>query len=169
MPMTTGTLVEPKVFPTTVGIVEKKPPFAMPLIMVKTINGPREVEKGHNIIMLSALNRREINSVFNGPKKSQQSPQSSLPSAEEKLNAATMPAPVLDDIPSEAVNKGRKNGGTSRGKVAIAPTAKRRTKRTLRNKRLPKMLDIYTSTPHKARSIELTNPQQLIAQLEPAV
>lgn len=117
-------------------MVEKKPPFAIPLTITKTTNGPREVEIGQIINMLSALSRREMNSVFNGPTKSLHSPQSNLPSAEEKLNAATIPAPVLDDIPREAVKRGRKKGGTRRGNVAIAPIAKRRTKRMSRNRRL---------------------------------
>lgn len=77
-----------------------------------------------------------MNSVFSGPTKSLHSPQINLPSAEEKLNAATIPAPVPDDIPREAVKSGRKNGGTRRGNVAIAPIAKRRTKRMSRNRRL---------------------------------
>lgn len=123
-------------FPTTVGIVEKKPPFAIPFTITKTINGPSEVEIGQIINMLSALSRREINSVLSGPTISLHSPQSNLPSAEEKLNAATIPAPVADDIPSEAVKRGRKKGGTKSGNVAIAPIAKRRTKRTSRNRRL---------------------------------
>lgn len=134
--MTTDTLADPNVLPTTVGIVEKKPPFAIPLTITNTIRGPREVEMGQIISMLSALSNSEMNSVFNGPTKSLQSPHSSLPSAEEKLNAATTPAPVPDDIPSDAVKSGKKNGGTKRGNVAMAPIAKRSTKRMSRNKRL---------------------------------
>lgn len=51
------------------------------------------------------------------------------------MNAATVPAPVPEDILSEAVRRGRKKGGTRRGNVAIAPIVKR-TKRMSRNRRL---------------------------------
>lgn len=57
--MTTDTLAEPNVFPTTVGIVEKKSPFAIPFTITKMINGPSEVEIGQIISILSALSRME--------------------------------------------------------------------------------------------------------------
>lgn len=136
IPITTDTLADPKVLPTTVGMVEKNPPFAMPFTITKMIKGPRDVEIGQMISILSALNSNDINSVLSGPTKSLQSPHINLPSAEEKLKAATTPAPVLDDIPSEFVKSGRKNGGTRSGNVAMAPIAKRSTKRMSRNKRL---------------------------------
>lgn len=136
IPITTDTLADPNVLPTTVGMVEKNPPFAMPFTITNTIKGPKEVETGQMISILSALNSSDMNSVLRGPTKSLKSPHSNLPSAEEKLKAATTPAPVLDDIPSEFVKSGRKNGGTNRGNVATAPIAKRSTKRMSRNKRL---------------------------------
>lgn len=136
MPITTDTRADPKVFPTTVGIVEKNPPLAIPFTITKTINGPKDVDTGQIASMLTALSSRDMNKVFSGPTKSLQSPHSSLPSAEEKLNAATTPAPVLDDMPSEAVKSGKKNGGTRSGNVAIAPIANKSTNRMSRNRRL---------------------------------
>lgn len=130
MPLATKTV------PTTVGIVEKKPPLAVPLMITKTTNGAMDVETGHRMSMLRALRGRDINRVFNGPKKSLQNPQTNLPSAEEKLNAATSAAPVLDAMPIESVYSGRKNGGTKSGTVARAPVRKSRTKRRSRRRRL---------------------------------
>lgn len=144
IPMTTDTLADPKVLPTTVGMVEKKPPLAIPFTITKTIKGPSDVEIGQMISILRALSSSEINNVFSGPTKSLHRPHNNLPSAEEKLNAATTPAPVPDDMPREAVNSGRKNGGTKRGNVAMAPIAKRSTKRMSRNRRLN-----HTSAPNQ--------------------
>jgi MFS family permease len=42
-------------FISLVGIVEKKPPFAIPLTITKTINGPSEVEIGQIISTISPL------------------------------------------------------------------------------------------------------------------
>lgn len=107
IPIATGTLADPKTFPTTVGIVEKKPPFDIPLIMTKTTNGPIDVDTGQSISMLRALSKRDMKSVFNGPTESQQKPQPSRPMADEKLKAATKPAPTLGFIPIALVYKGR--------------------------------------------------------------
>lgn len=104
--------------------------------MTKTIRGPIEVETGQRTSMLRALKVMEKNRVLRGPTKSLQNPQRSRPIAEEKLKAASTAAPVLDAIPMESVYNGRKKGGTSSGKVAIAPAAKRRTKRVSRSRRL---------------------------------
>lgn len=134
--MATDTRAEPNTFPTTVGMVEKNPPLAIPLIMTKTINGPMDVETGQRISMLRALSKSDMNRVFNGPSRSLQKPHISLPTAEEKLNAATIPAPTPEVIPIDSVYNGRKNGGTKSGKVAIAPTANSKANRMSRKSRL---------------------------------
>jgi hypothetical protein len=117
-------------------MVEKNPPFAMPFMMTNAMSGPIELETGHKTSMLTALRRREAKSVFSGPNVSLQYPHVSRPSAEEKLNAATTPAPTEDFIPSEEVNRGRKKGGTKSGNVAIAPMQKRSVKRASRKRLL---------------------------------
>ena len=107
MPMAMGTRADPNTFPTTVGMVEKNPPFAIPLIMTKTTSGPIDVDTGQRTSMLTALSRRDIKRVFSGPRASQHMPQPNRPIADEKLNAATRPAPTLDFIPMVLVYKGR--------------------------------------------------------------
>ncbi|GMF70098.1 unnamed protein product [Aspergillus oryzae] len=105
MPIATDTRAEPNTFPTTVGMVEKKPPLPIPLIITKTINGPMDVETGQRISMLRALSKRDMNRVFSGPSLSLQKPHISLPTAEEKLNAATTPAPTPEFIPIDSQSK----------------------------------------------------------------
>jgi hypothetical protein len=103
IPIATLTLAEPKTFPTTVGIVEKNPPFAIPLIITNATSGATELDTGQRTSMLTALSSRERKSVFSGPNLSLKNPHMSLPRAEEKLKAATTPAPTEDFIPSEEV------------------------------------------------------------------
>ena len=55
-----ATLAEPKTFPMTVGIVEKKAPLATPQMITKTTRGARVVETGHKLSMLIAVNTKEI-------------------------------------------------------------------------------------------------------------
>src|SRR4051812_14336662 len=102
MPIATDTLAEPNTLPTTVGMVAKNPPLAIPLMITKTINGPKESETGHSTNALSALNSKDENTVFRGPILSQLKPQSRRPIADEKLNAATRPAPTLDVMFSDS-------------------------------------------------------------------
>lgn len=99
MPMATDTLAEPKTFPTTVGIVEKKPPFPTPLTMTKTANGASVVEAGHSASILTALMIKDRKRVFSAPIRSQSRPHKIRPTADEKLKPASRPAPVLDDSP----------------------------------------------------------------------
>lgn len=80
--------------------------------------------------MLSALSNNDKNSVFKEPSLSHANPHDNRPIAEEKLNAATRPAPALEGRPRLFVYSGRKKAGTKRGNVPIAPTAKRTAKRT---------------------------------------
>ena len=62
-----------------------------------------DVERGHIIMMVSALSNKHIIKVFKGPRESLETPQISLPMADEKLNAATNAAPVRGALPIEAV------------------------------------------------------------------
>lgn len=103
IPTATETLADPNTFPTTVGMVEKKPPFADPLISTNAIRGPIELDTGHSTKRLSALSSSDRNNVFSEPSLSHANPHPSRPRAEEKLNAATRPAPALDGRPREAV------------------------------------------------------------------
>jgi hypothetical protein len=123
MPIATPTRAEPKTFPTTVGIVEKKPPFAMPLMITKAISGPRELERGHITIKLTALRRRVMKSVVNEPNLSHAKPDPRRPIAEQKLKAASRPAPADEGRPSDLLYSGRKKGGTKSGNVPMTPTA----------------------------------------------
>ena len=102
MPIATPTLRLPKTEPTTVGMVLKNPPFAAPLIITNAIRGARVVDAGQRASILSALKISERSSVFTGPMKSDRRPQQRRPTADEKLNPATRPAPADGESPSEA-------------------------------------------------------------------
>lgn len=99
MPITTGTLRLPKSEITTGGMAEKKLPLPKPLRTTKTTRGPTDVEKGHTKSRVTAFSKRAKKSVFTGPNLSHSIPQTSRPTAEEKLNAATRPAPAVCDNP----------------------------------------------------------------------
>lgn len=103
MLIATATLALPKTFPTTVGIVEKKPPFDMPLMRTKTISGPMVVDAGHMASMLMAVNRTDTNSVLSDPIRSHAKPDTIRPTAEARLKPATRPAPAVDEKPRELV------------------------------------------------------------------
>jgi hypothetical protein len=89
----------PKTLPITVGIVEKKPPFAMPFKMTNGISGANVVEKGQITKLLSPVKTNDRKSTFIAPIRSQRRPQQILPSADAKLKPATNPAPTLDGSP----------------------------------------------------------------------
>lgn len=118
----------PKTLPTTVGIVEKNPPFDTPLIKTKAIMGARVVDAGHIASMLIAAKMSERNSVLRDPSLSQASPQAIRPKADARLKPATNPAPVVDENPSDFVYNGRKKGGTNNGNVPTALAKKTRSK-----------------------------------------
>lgn len=101
--MATETLAEPKTLPTTVGMVEKNPPFAAPLMMTNAAKGANALETGHSTSILVALRRRDRESVLSDPSRSLMNPNPSRPTPEEKLNPATKPAPVLAERPKEAL------------------------------------------------------------------
>ncbi len=103
MPIATETLAEPKTLPTTVGMVEKNPPFAAPLMMAKATRGTSVLDTGHNTSMLNALRRRDIKTVLSGPIRSHRNPNPSRPKADEKLKPATKPAPVLVERPKDVL------------------------------------------------------------------
>lgn len=136
MPIATVTRAEPKQLPTTVGIVEKNPPFAIPLITLKTARGPRVVDTGQIASMLTAARVRARKRALRGPILSHKMPLKILPIADAKLKPASKPAPVAELKPMALANRGIKNGGTRRGKVPIAPPTKTKTKLGSLNKRL---------------------------------
>jgi hypothetical protein len=143
--MATLTLAEPNTLPTTVGIVEKKPPFPVPLIITNAIRGPRVVETGHSTSMLRELSSSEMRRVLSGPKRSLMNPQPRRPTADEKLKPATSPAPALGESPSEVLYNGRKKGGTKRGKVATTPVRNRTVNLKLRKRFLVILVSIVYS------------------------
>lgn len=97
--MATDTLAEPNTFPTTVGIVEKKPPLPAPLMTTNTAKGASVVEAGQRASILRAVSINEMKRVLSAPILSHRRPQIMRPTAEEKLNPARSPAPVLVDSP----------------------------------------------------------------------
>lgn len=105
-------------------------------MMTKTTRGAVVLEMGHSVSILMVLRLSARKSVFKGPKRSQRKPLPILPTAEARLKPATRLAPTRDDKPSEALYKGRKNGGTKSGKVATAPAKKRMENRESRKSRL---------------------------------
>ena len=58
-------------FPTTVGIVAKKPPLEAPFTMTKTIMGASVLDMGQSASMLKVLSVRARKSVLSGPRESQ--------------------------------------------------------------------------------------------------
>ena len=87
--------------PTTVGIVVKNPPLAIPLMITKATSGPREFDKGHITIKLIAHSNRVKNSVFREPSLSHAKPDDRRPIAEEKFQPASKPAPAVEESPSD--------------------------------------------------------------------
>lgn len=71
--------------------------------MQNAISGPSVVETGQSAIMLSPFKESEPASVLSGPIRSLRNPEPILPTADEKLNAATSAAAVLDERPIEVL------------------------------------------------------------------
>ena len=94
------------------------------------------LEIGHNVSILMVLRLSARKSVFKGPKRSHKKPLPILPTAEARLKPATRLAPTRGDKPSEALYRGRKNGGTKSGNVAMAPAKKSMENRKSRKSRL---------------------------------
>lgn len=136
MPIATVTRAEPKQLPTTVGMVEKKPPFAIPFTTLKIASGARVVDTGHTASILTAARLSARNRALRGPILSHKMPLKILPIADAKLNPANRPAPVVELKPIALAKRGMKNGGTRRGKVPIAPAKKMKTKLGFLNRRL---------------------------------
>jgi hypothetical protein len=99
IPIAIDIRADPKTSTTTVGIVEKNPPLDTPFTSTKIIIGASVVEAGQMTSMLRAVRVNEMNSVFSEPILSHMIPEPILPTAEEKLNPATRPAPVVGDKP----------------------------------------------------------------------
>lgn len=96
MPIATVTRAEPKQLPTTVGIVEKKPPFAIPFTTLNIASGARVVDTGQTASMLTAARVSERNRALRGPILSHKIPLTILPIADEKLKPANNPAPAAE-------------------------------------------------------------------------
>ncbi|KAJ8123929.1 hypothetical protein O1611_g9480 [Lasiodiplodia mahajangana] len=94
--MATVTRAEPKQLPTTVGIVEKNPPFAMPLTTLNIVNGARLVDTGQTASILTAARLSARNSALREPILSHKMPLKILPTADAKLKPANRPAPVAE-------------------------------------------------------------------------
>lgn len=133
MPMMRLMFAEPKMWPTAVGIVEKKLPTVMPATITKTIKGPNELAKGHMRNMLAPSKIKAVKRTFRGPRRSQRRPEPMRPRAEAALKAAVRLAPVLDDSPRELAKVGTQYGGTKRGNVPSAPTRNSSANDTDRN------------------------------------
>lgn len=101
MLIATDTRADPNTLPTTVGMVEKKPPLEMPLTMTNKIMGASVVETGQMARTLTADKNIEANNTLRAPKWSQRTPQQMRPMAEEKLKPATRPAPVEEESPMD--------------------------------------------------------------------
>ena len=93
--MATDTLCEPNRVPTTVGIVAKNPPLDAPLKITNATRGPTESETGQMTKVLMVVRKRQMKSVFRGPRVSAARPDVRRPTAEEMLKPATRAAPVL--------------------------------------------------------------------------
>lgn len=94
IPIATDNLADPNTFPTTVGMIAKKPPLAAPLMIANAISGASVCETGHRESMLTALKSSEIKSVFSGPTLSPIKPHRILPTPDEKLKEATSVVPT---------------------------------------------------------------------------
>lgn len=97
---------EPKMCPTTVGIIEKNPPTAKPATSTKRIRTPRVLANGQTRNIVTPSNDIDIKATFNEPILSLRNPDEMRPTAEAALNAATSPAPVLEDRPMDSANVG---------------------------------------------------------------
>ena len=94
-------------------------------MMAKTTRGAVVLEMGHNVSILIVLRLSARKSVLMGPKRSHKKPLPILHTADARLKPATRLAPTRGDKPSEALYRGRKNGGTKSGNVAMAPAKKK--------------------------------------------
>lgn len=99
----TDSLALPNTLPTTVGIVEKKPPLEAPLMSTNTTSGPRLSDAGQRASMLTDVSTSDTNSTLTDPSRSQAMPEKMRPTAEARLKPATRPAPVAEERPSAVV------------------------------------------------------------------
>lgn len=167
MPIATPTRLLPNTLMTTVGIVLKNPPLAIPFMITNTTKGPRELDTGQIANILNALPSKDRRSVLTGPIESDMKPQQRRPTADEKLKPATRPAPAEADRPRELLYNGRKNGGTRRGKVAMAPARKSVVNLTSLNKALG--VSVFSGhrqsrSYHSTKIVVLIGARSLISQ-----
>lgn len=160
MLIATATLALPKTLLTAVGIVEKKAPFAAPLITTNAISGGRDVEAGQTASMVTAVKMREMVRVLSEPSLSQAIPEPMRPKPEAILKPATSVAPTLDENPMDLAYIGMKKGGTKSGNVPRALPRNTRSKFRDLNKRL--VLLVARLTQHE-RTHHSTRPRRAMA------
>lgn len=134
--MAIDTLALPKMLLTAVGMVEKKAPFAAPLIATNTTSGASVVDAGHTASMVTAVMTSDAMSVLREPSLSHAMPEAMRPNADARLKPATRLAPTLEGKPRDLVYMGMKKGGTYRGNVPMALPMKTRLKLSDLNRRL---------------------------------
>ena len=120
-----ATREDPYICPTTLGIVEKKPPFPIPFNTMNTTSGARLVDTGHTASMLTAARSRVSASAEIGPTRSPSAPKPTRPTADERLNSARSAEAVKADAPREFAYNGMKKAGTRIGNVARPEPRKR--------------------------------------------
>ena len=106
MPMVTLMFAEPKRCPTTVGNIDTIPPTVNPEMRTKRIVTPRVLAKGQITNMLVPSKAREVMRTLRDPTLSLMNPEAMRPTAEDALNPATNPAPVLLERPMDSAKVG---------------------------------------------------------------
>lgn len=140
--------------------MEKNAPLARPLTITKTVKGAREVLIGQIASMLSALSAKLSRSELTGPRRSPKKPNPSLPHADARFHPASSSAPVKRGKPSVSAYMGMKKGGTSKGKVPIAPARARRRNLASLNSCLGSA--VKQSTYHSTKDMERRTGRSLI-------
>lgn len=106
MPMVTLMFAEPKMCPTTVGIMETIPPTVNPDTRTKRIGTPKVLAKGQTTNMVVPRIPKDAQRTFREPNLSLIKPQLIRPRAEAALKPATNPAPVALDRPIDSAKVG---------------------------------------------------------------
>ena len=106
MPIVTLMFAEPKRWPTTVGNIDTIPPTVNPEMRTKRIVKPRVLANGQMTNMLVPSRAREVTRTLRDPTLSLMNPEVMRPRAEDALNPATSPAPVLLERPIDSAKVG---------------------------------------------------------------
>jgi hypothetical protein len=106
MPIVTLIFAEPKIWPTTVGIMETIPPTVNPEMRTKRIVTPRVLANGQITNMLVPSSAKDVQRTFSGPTRSLMKPEVMRPRAEAALNPATSPAPIPLERPIDSAKVG---------------------------------------------------------------